>query len=94
MQKELEKALLSEASKNMTNGTSMRRRVNLEVLASVAWSVLSFVCIGRFLKTRAKALAQCIFRVPAQQHSDLFREVLVQESRACPRKEVFQGWKF
>lgn len=83
-----------DENKDIKNGASTMRVVDLGLLGNIVWSVLAFVCVRRLVKTCAKALVQCIFRVLAQQHPDIFGDVLVQESRGHPRQEVFQAWKF
>lgn len=93
LQKHIQIAVVDE-QKEMKNGTSAKRVINLELLGNVAWSALTFVCVRRMIETRAKSLAQCIFRVLAQQHPEAFRDALVQESRVCLRQEAFQAWKF
>lgn len=66
----------------------------MEFFAQLLWSLLSFVCIRRRVKTRAKALAQCLFIYLLEQHPELFKEELVEQLRKLMRKEVFQPWKF
>lgn len=68
--------------------------MDLELLASLLWVLVSFVCVRRHLKSGAKALVLCAFKALAVQHPDLFRNVLVQESRTFLRHEVFQAWTF
>ena len=46
------------------------------------------------MKTRAKALTLCLFRVLYQRYPELFRESLISESRLFLRREVFLPWRF
>lgn len=66
----------------------------MQFFTQLLWSLLSFVCIRRKVKTRAKALVQCSLNCLLEQCPELFREELVEQSRKLMRKEVFQAWKF
>lgn len=90
----LHRVIVDETGKNMRTGTASKRRVNLQLFDEWLWAALCFVCVRRYLKTRASALVQCAFRVLLEQHPELFKEELLFESRRFMRREVFQAWKF
>lgn len=94
MDKELDKAVLDEAGKDKQNGTGSKRRIDLEIMGSMLWQLLTFVYMSRWLRARAKALVQCLFHVLVVKYPEYFWEPLLKESRVFLKREVFQPWKF
>lgn len=90
----LHNVIEDENGTDMKNGTHTKRRINLELLGKLLWGLLTFVCVRRYTKTRAKALVLVLFRVLVKEHPEHFRDILVQESRTFLRREVFKAWKF
>jgi hypothetical protein len=82
--KQLDKGLMMVVKDEMehpkTGVTRKNQRINLELLASLFWSLVAFVYTSRFLKTRAEALVKYIFQVIVEKHLKAFRDVLLHES--------------
>ena len=86
--------VLDEAGRVKVNVTKSRRRINLDLLGAVLWRLLAFLYMGRWLKSRFTALANCVFGQICDKHPDIFRPILTKYAKRHIRKEVFQAWKF
>jgi hypothetical protein len=94
LERRLGKAIKDEQNKDLHNGSKSKRKINLEVMGAVLWSVVHFGYVTRLLKTRANAIVFCLFRHLCQWKPELFEEAILVESRQFLRRHVFQPWKF
>jgi hypothetical protein len=76
------------------SGAKKNRQINLTVLGILLWKLMTFLYGCRFLKTRAEALVLCIFQVLANEYPELFKDILIKESRKFLRKHVTHAHKF
>jgi hypothetical protein len=94
LERKLGKAIKDKQEKDLHNGSKCHRRINLEILGSLIWSVVHFGYVTRLLKTRANAIVLCLFRHLCQWKPELFEEAILVESRQFLIRHVFQPWKF
>jgi hypothetical protein len=95
--KSLDKGLMmvvnDEMSRKKTGVSKKKRAIDLDTLAVLLWALLGFVYSSRFLKTRAEALVRCVFHVMMNLYPELFKDILMKESRAFLRKHVMHAYK-
>jgi hypothetical protein len=95
--KSLDKGLMMVVNDEMVQKkmgvTKKKRAIDLDFLAALIWALLGFVYSSRFLKSRAEALARCVFHGMMNLYLDLFKDILLKESRAFLRKHVMHAYK-
>ena len=84
--------VLWDEKKDKKNGTTKKRRINLELLATYVWSSLKFLFGDRRVKTRVNALVQCVFGPLLRDHADYFHGPIVKEIRKFMRREYYKPW--
>jgi hypothetical protein len=94
MDKGLFYAVHDELQRPKTGAKKKERGPNLELLSTLLWTMMGFVYSSRYLKTRAEALILCVFHVLADQYPELFKDVLMRESRSYIRRHVTKPYKF
>jgi hypothetical protein len=90
----LHEAAQDEMNRPKSGAKKKTRRIELTLLANVLWGLMSFLYSSRYLRTRAEALVQCIFQVLVKEYPELFKDVLLKESRIFIREHVTLAHKF